>query len=188
MLCVRVLQLLTYLSFIGRSVAITPNTLHISEFLYFNYFNFLASFVQQWHEMKYSTTQGSPRHCARSLRAVAEGPEPETVRHTSLLSIARHSPTAQRWQNRCRHCSPTDALIDLIFRCHLGLFIPIWLNVDTIAHLRVAPVPQRRPACWCDARWLCLQPNLIQYLADVGAVGDEGDDAHLPATDGAYKR
>jgi hypothetical protein len=29
---------------------------------------------------------------------------------------------------------------------------------------------------------------VLQYLPDVGAVGDEGDDAHLPATDGAYQR
>jgi len=50
---------------------------------------------------------------------------------------------------------------------------------------RRSPAPQRWPACRGDARWLCIHPDVLQYLADVGAVGDEGDDAHLPATDGA---
>ena len=44
---------------------------------------------------------------------------------------ARRSPAPQRWQNRCRHCSPTDALIDINVRGHLGRFIPIWRNIDT---------------------------------------------------------
>jgi hypothetical protein len=54
------------------------------------------------------------------------------------LGGARRSPAPQRWQNRCRHCSPTDALIDINVRGHLGRFIPIWRNVDTIAHLRIS--------------------------------------------------
>ena len=77
--------------------------------------------------------------------------------------------------------SPTDALIDIKVRRRLGRFIPIWLNVgtlDTIAHLRIARVLQRRPACWFDARRLWLHPDVLQYVADVGAVGDEGDHAH----------
>jgi hypothetical protein len=61
------------------------------------------------------------------------------------LGSTRRSPTPQRWPNRCRHCSPTDALIDLKVRRRLGRFVPIWLNLDTLAHGRVAPVPQRRP-------------------------------------------
>jgi len=28
---------------------------------------------------------------------------------------------------------------------------------------------------------LCIQPDVVQYLADVSAVDDEGDDAYLPA-------
>ena len=80
---------------------------------------------------------------------------------------------------------PTEALIDLKVRHRLGRFIPIWPNVDTIAHLRITVIPRRRPACRGDARRLCLCPDVLQYVADVGAVHDEGDDAHLPATQGA---
>jgi hypothetical protein len=83
---------------------------------------------------------------------------------------------------------PTDALIDLKVRHHLGRFIPCWRNLDTIAHLRVAPVPQRRPSCWCDARRFCIHPDVLQDVPDVGAVSDEGDDAHWPVTNRAYQR
>ena len=91
----------------------------------------------------------------------------------SRFGRARRSPAPQRWQNRCRHCSPTDALIDINVRGHLGRFIPIWRNVDTIAHLRISTIPQRRPARRGDARRLCLCPDVLQYLPNVGAVGDE---------------
>jgi hypothetical protein len=104
------------------------------------------------------------------------------------MTHLRRSPAPQRWKNRCYQPLPTDALIGLKVRGRLGRFIPIWLNVGTlhtIAHLRIARVPQRRPACWCDARWLCLHPYVVQYVADVGAVREEGDDSHLPATEGA---
>ena len=47
---------------------------------------------------------------------------------------AKRGPSPQRWQNRCRHGSPTDALIG-------------------------------------------LNPDVLQYLADVGAVDDECNDA-----------
>jgi hypothetical protein len=33
---------------------------------------------------------------------------------------------------------PTDALIDLKVRRRLGRFVPIWLNLDTLAHGRIA--------------------------------------------------
>jgi hypothetical protein len=70
----------------------------------------------------------------------------------------------------------------------LGSLVPIGLKLDTLAYLRVAPVPQRRPACRRDARRFCIHPDVVQYLADVSAAGDEGDDAHLPAIDRAYQR
>lgn len=57
--------------------------------------------------------------------------------------------------------SPTDALIDLKFRRRLGRLVPIWRNVDTLAHLRVAPVPQRWPTSRGDARWLCIHPDVF---------------------------
>jgi hypothetical protein len=116
------------------------------------------------------------------------GPVARDFSVCAFLGSTRRSPAPQRWPNRCCLPSPTDALIDLKVRHRLGRFVPIWLNLDTLAHGRVAPVPQRWPACWCDARWLCLHPDVLQYLPDVSAVGDEGDDAHLPATDGAQQR
>ena len=60
--------------------------------------------------------------------------------------------------------------------------------VHALCSLRVALIPKRWSACRGDARQLCLHPNVVQYLADIGAVGDEGDDAHLPAAEGAQER
>jgi hypothetical protein len=59
----------------------------------------------------------------------------------------------------------------------LGRLVPIWLNLDTIAHRHTAPVPQRRPACWRDARWLGLCANVQSYLVRMRcawAVGLQG--------------
>ena len=36
--------------------------------------------------------------------------------------------------------------MDLIIRRWSGRLVPIWRNVDTIAHLRTGPLPQRRLA------------------------------------------
>ena len=80
---------------------------------------------------------------------------------------------------------PTDALIDLKVRRRLGRLIPAWDWLNCFTGLRFTVIPQRRPACRGDARRLCLCPYMLQYVADVGAVRDEGDDAHLPATQGA---
>jgi len=102
--------------------------------------------------------------------------------------MARRSHGPQRWQNRCRHCLPTDALISFFIRCRLCHLVPVRLHIDTIAHLRIGPIPQRRPACWCDTRWLCIYPDVFQYLADVSTVCDEGNDSHLPATEGTQER
>jgi hypothetical protein len=38
----------------------------------------------------------------------------------TFLGTARRSPAPQRWQNRCCHPSPTDALIGLKVRRRLG--------------------------------------------------------------------
>jgi hypothetical protein len=83
--------------------------------------------------------------------------------------MARRSPAPQRWQNRCCHCSPTDALIGLKVWCRLCRLVPVRLHIDTLVHLRVSPLPKWRPACGCDARGLCIHPDVIQYLADIGA-------------------
>jgi len=40
--------------------------------------------------------------------------------------------------------------------------------------LRIGATPQRRTACRCDARRLCLHPDVLQYLPDIGTVRDEG--------------
>ena len=39
-----------------------------------------------------------------------------------------------------------DALVDLIVRCRLLRQIPVWLNLDTLAHLRITVLSQRWPA------------------------------------------
>jgi len=90
--------------------------------------------------------------------------------------------------NRCCLASPTEALIDLKVRRRLCRLVPIWLKLDTIAHRHISPVPQRRPACWRDARWLGLCADVLQYLPDVGAVRDEGNDSHLACADRAQQR
>ena len=77
--------------------------------------------------------------------------------------------------------SPTDALIDLKVRGRLGPSIPAWGGLNARAGLCIGAIPQRRPAYRCDARRLCLHPDVVQYLVDVGAVRDEHDDSHLPA-------
>ena len=77
---------------------------------------------------------------------------------------------------------PTDALIDLKVRHRLGRFIPAWGWLSGFTGLGITVIPQRWPACRGDARRLCLCPDVLQYVADVGAVRDEGDDSHLPAT------
>ena len=105
-----------------------------------------------------------------------------------VLGGARRSPAPQRCQNRCCLPLPTEALIDLKVRRRLSRFIPVWGWLNGFTVLRITVIPQRWPACRGDARRLCLCPDVFQYLPDVGAVRDEGDDAHLPATQGAQQR
>ncbi len=98
------------------------------------------------------------------------------------MDSGRRSPAPQRWPNRYCHPLPVDALIDLVIRCRLVCLVPARRWLDTLV------IPQRRPACWCDARWLCIHPYVLQYLLDVGVVRDEGDDSHLPSTKWAQQR
>ena len=84
--------------------------------------------------------------------------------------------------------SPTDALIDRKVWHRLGRLIPVWDWLNGFTGLRITVIQQRRPACRGEARRLCLCPYMLQYLADVGALRDEGDDAHLPDTQGAQQR
>ena len=50
-------------------------------------------------------------------------------------------------QNRRFDLSPIDALIDLKVGRRLRCHIPIGLNVHPVIRLRIAVIPQRRPAC-----------------------------------------
>ena len=81
--------------------------------------------------------------------------------------------------------SPIDALVYLV---GLSCQIPIRLALRTIIHRRVAALPQRWPACRGDVRGGRLHPDVVQDVADFGAVGDEGNDAHLPTAHGAQQR
>jgi hypothetical protein len=60
-------------------------------------------------------------------------------------------------------------------------------SLHTFTALRIGLSQQRRTACWRNARWLGLHPDVVQYLPYAGAMRDEGDDAHLPATQGHNK-
>ena len=51
-----------------------------------------------------------------------------------------------------------------------------------------AVIPQRWPACRGDVRGGRLHPDVVQDVADFGAVGDEGNDAHLPTAQRTQKR
>jgi len=74
----------------------------------------------------------------------------------------------------------------------LGQIHAVMKQTDDIDGLTSATlkttIPQRRTARRGDARRLCLCPDVLQYLTNVGAVGDEGDDSHLLATQGAPQR
>ena len=54
--------------------------------------------------------------------------------------------------------------------------------------LRATVIPQRWPACRGDARGLGIDSDVIQNLVDVGAEGDERDDAHGTTTVWADRR
>ena len=79
--------------------------------------------------------------------------------------------------------SPIDALVYLV---GLSCQIPIRLALRTIIHRRVAALPQRWPARRGDVRGGRLHPDVVQDVADFGAVGDEGNDAHLPTAHGLF--
>ena len=82
--------------------------------------------------------------------------------------------------NRHFGLSPVHALIDLIVRCRLCRQMPVRLDFDTLAHLRVTLIPQRRPACRGYAGsvlngWGQRQAALAHQLTQ--AVRVIGDDA-----------
>jgi hypothetical protein len=62
------------------------------------------------------------------------------------FELCQAQPASQRWSNHCCFPSPTDALIDLKLRCQLSCFVPVWHWLHTLTALRIACVPQRRPA------------------------------------------
>jgi hypothetical protein len=83
--------------------------------------------------------------------------------------------------------SRTMVLVDLIGPCGLPRQIAVWLDFDTLTHLRITVSPQWRPACRGYAFWLGLHPKVIEYMPDIGTVRDERNDAHL-ATAAHYYR
>lgn len=84
--------------------------------------------------------------------------------------------------------SPTDALIDLNVWCDLACFIPVWGRLYPPKRLAHRPHPTtvaRVTGCCTAAPPL---PRCAPVVADVSAVGDEGDDAHPSTTDRALQR
>jgi hypothetical protein len=75
--------------------------------------------------------------------------------------------------------SPIDALIDLVLRCGLRDQIQTWPDLHLFTWRITTVIPKRRPG-------IC--PDVVQDVPDIGAVRNEGDDAHLPTTDGAQER
>jgi hypothetical protein len=53
-------------------------------------------------------------------------------------------------------------------------------RLPPVIHLRITALPQRWHACWGYTRGIGLHPDVIQHLPDIGAVGDERSQAHLP--------
>ncbi len=92
----------------------------------------------------------------------------------SIFGQCQALPASQRWSSHCFAPSPTDAVLKLQVRRGLALLNPVWSWLNTLTDLRIGTIPQRRPACRGDARWLCLCPYVLQFLPDVGAAGDEG--------------
>ena len=76
---------------------------------------------------------------------------------------ARCYPAA--YLSRLFELSPVDALIDLKVGCRLRRQIPVWLDFDTLAHLRITLIPQRWPACRGYMQGLGLHPDVIEDLA-----------------------
>lgn len=60
------------------------------------------------------------------------------LRKTQVYSAAR--------LNHRFHLSPIDALIDLVVGCRLRCPIPVRLDFDTLTHLHITVIPQRRLA------------------------------------------
>ena len=106
----------------------------------------------------------------------------------SRLSAATDAALCAARLNRRFAHSPVDALINLVVRCRLRRQIPVWGDIDTVIHLRIAVVPKWWPACRGDGWRLGLHTDVLQDLPDIGTVRDERDDAHLTTADRAYQR
>ena len=84
--------------------------------------------------------------------------------------------------------SSIDALIDIKFGGELCRRIPVRLDLRPVIHLRITVLPQRWPACWGDVRWLRVNADVVQYLPDLRALGNEGDEPHLPTAQRTRQR
>lgn len=85
--------------------------------------------------------------------------------------------------------SPTDALINLVFGGRLCCQAPVRLDLRPIILLRLAAVlPQRWPACRGYMWVLGLHPDVLEDLLDLRALGDKGNQAHLPTALRAQQR
>jgi hypothetical protein len=104
----------------------------------------------------------------------------------SVMCWARHVPSAETSRsdsNRRFDRSPIDALIDLKVGCGLCGQIPVRFDCNSSS---ICASPQSShsggSARWGYVRGLRVHPNVIQNPPDLPALGDKGDQAHLPAT------
>ena len=66
-----------------------------------------------------------------------------------------------------------DALIDLIVPSRLCCPISVRPHLAALTFLRISTVlPQRRPSRRRYVRGLCVNPDMVEYLPEIGALGD----------------
>jgi hypothetical protein len=66
--------------------------------------------------------------------------------------------------------------------------IPVRLDRNTLTDMRIAVIPQRWPARRGNMRWLRVDTDVIEDPPDLRALGDKGDQAHLPTAHWAQQR
>jgi hypothetical protein len=90
-----------------------------------------------------------------------------------------------------RFCqSPTCALVDFVVGCRLRGQIPVRLDFATPSPVCALPQSSHSggPRAGTDVRGFGVDPMWSRILPDLRALGDEGDQAHLPTAQRAQQR
>ena len=90
-----------------------------------------------------------------------------------------HAAAPRSCRNRRFTESPIDVLVYLVVGSGMGRQITIRLELHPVVRLRIAVIPQRWSACRGNVLGLGVNPDVINDLADLHALGNECDqDAH----------